>query len=683
MTTAKSTITWTKRRGLLSVAAALVTLSAVTVGLVGPAGADHGPVGTIQFLPSNGVPLGIVAGPDGNIWYTLPDLEKIGKTTPGGEVTTYPIPRVAGSEYGVPLRITAGPDGNLWFTLVDAGRNGKDSIGRINPKDGNITLFPLPKRKPTAITAGPDGNIWFTEINADIIGRINPDTGVITEFPLLSPVCQANSLGAGCRQLKNITTGPDGNLWFTELLTNAIGRINPYTGAISEFPVPSPDNGDNVDETDVKEGYFGITVNEGPFDITAGPDGNLWFTQSNANSIGRMTPMGLVTGSFPLPTTNGIPRGITAGPDESIWYVTGTELRASRGGPGDSERYKGGNMVGRIAPSCSAIQCSITEFPFPVEGSQPEDIIPGPAGSLDLWFTAAGSLGRITALPERIPVGVGTYEESDPNVTLEGTWINASNTANTVDSGGFVRYSTSPAPSASAELAFSGTSIKWLARRAADAGISDVYIDGVKVATVDLYNASTLYKQTVFEKTGLSSGTHTITVVRTGTKNPSASDTLHYLDAFVVPAVPVVAALRAVTDFDGDGTTDKAVFRPSTGQWFVRGGSPEVTQYGIPDDIPVPGDYDGNGTTDKAVYRPSTGVWFVQGGSPEATVYGAAGDIPVPGDFDGNISTEKAVYRPSTGQWFVRGVNPEITQYGAAGDLSMVLPYAIQRVFFP
>ncbi|MGI8684369.1 MAG: S8 family serine peptidase [Acidimicrobiales bacterium] len=138
-------------------------------------------------------------------------------------------------------------------------------------------------------------------------------------------------------------------------------------------------------------------------------------------------------------------------------------------------------------------------------------------------------------------------------------------------------------------------------------------------------------------------------------------------------------------DYDGgaSATTDKAVYRPSAGQWFVRGGSPEVTHYGVSGDIPVPGDYDGNGTTDKAVYRPSTGQWFVRGGSPEVTQYGAGGDQPQPGNYDGNATTDKVVYRPSTGQWFVRGGSPEVTQYGAGGDVALPLPYAIRSVFFP
>ena len=64
----------------------------------------------------------------------------------------------------------AGPDGNLWFT-EDAGNN----IGRITPA-GEITEFPLPTpgSGPAGITVGPDGNLWFTEQIGNKIGRINP-----------------------------------------------------------------------------------------------------------------------------------------------------------------------------------------------------------------------------------------------------------------------------------------------------------------------------------------------------------------------------------------------------------------------------------------------------------------------------------------------------------------------------
>jgi hypothetical protein len=116
-------------------------------------------------------------------------------------------------------------------------------------------------------------------------------------------------------------------------------------------------------------------------------------------------------------------------------------------------------------------------------------------------------------------------------------------------------------------------------------------------------------------------------------------------------------------DYNGDATTDIAVFRPSTGAWYIR--NQYSAFYGVSTDIPVPGDYDGDGTTDLAVFRPSTGAWYIRG---QASVfYGSSGDLPVPGDYDGDGSTEIAVYRPSTGAWYVRGMAS--VYYGVSTDI--------------
>ncbi len=116
-------------------------------------------------------------------------------------------------------------------------------------------------------------------------------------------------------------------------------------------------------------------------------------------------------------------------------------------------------------------------------------------------------------------------------------------------------------------------------------------------------------------------------------------------------------------DYNGDGTTDIGVYRPSTGQWLLRGQSGGA--WGTSGDVPVPGDYNADGRTDLAVWRPSTGTWYVQGIS--TTVWGASGDIPVPGDYNGDGKTDPAVWRPSTGTWYVRGQSGGA--WGASGDV--------------
>jgi streptogramin lyase len=231
-------------------------------------------------LPTAGSPpTSIVAGPDGNLWFTeTGGTDRIGRITTGGTITEFPLPTCCNAAAG----IAVGPDGALWFTEYDGQK-----IGRITTA-GLITEFAIPHfASPAGIVAGPDGNLWFTENDGNAIGRITTG-GVITGFPI--PTARSGPGG--------IATGPDGNLWFTELDGNRIGRIT-TAGVITEFLIP--------------------TAPGVPRSITAGPDGNLWFTE-DANKIGRITTAGVIT-EFPIPTVSSGPSGITTGPDGNVWFT--------------------------------------------------------------------------------------------------------------------------------------------------------------------------------------------------------------------------------------------------------------------------------------------------------------------------------------------------------------------------
>ena len=143
----------------------------------------------------------------------------------------------------------------------------------------------------------------------------------------------------------------------------------------------------------------------------------------------------------------------------------------------------------------------------------------------------------------------------------------------------------------------------------------------------------------------------------------------------------IAAAASEGANFNGQGASQQAVFRPSTDQWIIRSsnGGAQVVQFGDSKagDLPVPADYQGIGKTDLAVYRPSTGQWFIRlsDGATEVLQFGDSkqGDIPVPGDYDGDGKTDLAVFRPASDQWIIRLSNggTEVLQFGDAsqGDI--------------
>ena len=111
-------------------------------------------------------------------------------------------------------------------------------------------------------------------------------------------------------------------------------------------------------------------------------------------------------------------------------------------------------------------------------------------------------------------------------------------------------------------------------------------------------------------------------------------------------------------DFDGDGVSDPATYDPVTSTFHYLAsstGTARAQQWGVRGDIPVPGNYDGGSSDNFAVFRPSSGEWFVRldDGSIMQRYLGAPESRPVPADYDGDGITDMAIVDPATYEWTI------------------------------
>lgn len=146
-------------------------------------------------LGSSADPYTMTLGPDGNLWFTdtsatAPAIGVLKVSS--GAITEYPLQAGNGNQgsASVPVSIVAGPDGNLWFADNSEYNGG---IGKVVPSTGAITEYSgagsglQRNATPSDIAIGPDGNVWFTDPSAqgqNLIGTVNTSTGKIQEYSL-------------------------------------------------------------------------------------------------------------------------------------------------------------------------------------------------------------------------------------------------------------------------------------------------------------------------------------------------------------------------------------------------------------------------------------------------------------------------------------------------------------------
>ncbi len=570
-------------------------------------------------------PSSIVNGANGDLWITANGSNRLVRIN-----VNNPTPFVSTNLSEAPQSLVFDSRTNtIWYTAQSANR-----VEQYSPaQDRIIASFSIPQRMnlpsgshPTGITIDTTGKIWFTEQSGNRIGRIDPATSRLDEFPV--PSANGNPFG--------ITLGPDGYIWFTEQQTGKLGRVHPVTGQITEYPIPTPSS------------Y--------PLGITTGTDGKIWFTELRTDKIGRLDPFTGAFQEFALPRPANVPvgvaafgpQGITAAPN-GIMYFT--------------EAVSGG--IGRVNPDGTT-----QSYKSPSNG-RTTSITLGPDGAM--WFTNydANKVGRFTL--KDVAADYDGDQKTDLALFRPSTaqWIVKQS------SDGILRD-----PTTGGLPQFGGPNLM-------DVPITGDF-DGDGRTDMGVYRPSTA--QWIVK---LSSG---------GVLRDPKTNALPVFGVANLYDIPIPG------DYDGDGKTDLAVFRPATSEWLVvksSGGGIVIDpatglapRFGGPDlmDIPIPADFDGDGRTDLAVFRPSTAQWLVKlsaGGVLRDPVTGKVPqfggpnlmDVPIPGDYDGDGKADLAVFRVSTAQWIVRlssgpvlrdPATGKIPQFGGANlfDVPVQAPFA-------
>jgi len=222
--------------------------------------------------PINPAPHGICVGVEKDtIWFTGKRTSTIGKINADRTVQHFQLDSLG----AVPIYLQGGPDGNVWGTELNAG-----AILNITPQ-GTVREFRIPTANSRPIGIIPDpmgGFMWFTQEAGRKIGRIDMN-GTITEYPV--PTLQTNHILASLSfdlemnlwvqvyidSNDPLPAGPDYILRFDKSIRGVIGTE--LSGvSYRTFVVPSRD----------------AMLHR----IRLGKDGNLWFTEMKTDKIGKV-----------------------------------------------------------------------------------------------------------------------------------------------------------------------------------------------------------------------------------------------------------------------------------------------------------------------------------------------------------------------------------------------------------
>ncbi len=165
--------------------------------------------------------------------------------------------------------------GRIWF-----GEMGHNLLSVFDPHTQQFQQITPPAGRSgiMGLVVAADDTIWFAEQYANYIGHYFPATGHFKTYPLPTLTVADPSVPGKTLTLpsapNDLVLDQQGNVWFTELNANAIGQLNIQNGQIRQVSLTAAKTAQALN----------------PYGITIDPQGKIWFTEASTNHIGQLDP---------------------------------------------------------------------------------------------------------------------------------------------------------------------------------------------------------------------------------------------------------------------------------------------------------------------------------------------------------------------------------------------------------
>ena len=326
----------------------------------------------------------------GETWdYPLKTLPRLKGRSTHVVITEYDLPRPT----AMPHDVILDKDGNAWYSDF-----GHQFIGKLDPKTGKVTEYPVPTLKAELPPGNLDiefdkaGNLWVALMLQAGIAKFDPKTEQFTMIPLPKDI---NNNASQQAMVMPWSSDVDGKVWMNSVGIPGVHRIDLASQKFETFaPYRDMPRGQ-------EHSVYGIKANS---------HNNLFFFDFGADLVGKIDAKSGQTTLFKTPTPNSNPRRGYMDKEDRLWF---TEYRANKLAMLDTKTEK------------------FTEWPLPTAFTYPYDVMPDRNG--ELW-TAGMSTDRVVRLDPK--TGQATEYQLPRNTNVRRVFVDNSTTPVTFWAGG-------------------------------------------------------------------------------------------------------------------------------------------------------------------------------------------------------------------------------------------------------